>query len=479
MNIKNRTLYIADNLDVMQNIDSECIDLIYLDPPFNSNEDYQAPIGGPAEGANFKDIWREEDIRTHWIDNIGNRTPEIRKLIECSEITYDKTMPIYLTAMTIRLYEMHRILKSTGSIYYHCDDHASHYIKIAMDAIFGKDNFLNEVVWQRTSAHNNAKRYGRIHDYILYYAKNEKKRTWNTIYTPHNSKNIKSKYRYSDKIGVYRHSDLTAPNRSGKINEWKGSKPPPGRIWSAPKRSSLPKEISLPENYEKLSTAEKLDLLDKLDIICWPKNGERPYYKKYLSTTKGRKLQDVIHYDDIPPVNARAKERTGWPTQKPVPLIERFIEASSHKGDMILDPFCGCATACVAAEKLGRQWVGIDMCPDAELFTKIRLDEETMQGELGEPSKEVIVTTKPPKISDARSKNSYKNELYGEQKGLCAGCRDPHIIDNFDVDHIVPKSQQGPNTKDNYQLLCPRCHRIKGTKPQAQFLQNLKEEGYR
>ena len=160
MNIKNRTLYIADNLDIMQSIDSECIDLIYLDPPFNSNEDYQAPIGGPAAGANFKDIWREEDIRTHWIDSIGNRNPEIRKLIECSEITYDKTMPIYLTAMTIRLYEMHRILKPTGSIYYHCDDHASHYIKIALDAIFGKGNFLNEVVWERTSAHNSAKRYG-------------------------------------------------------------------------------------------------------------------------------------------------------------------------------------------------------------------------------------------------------------------------------------------------------------------------------
>ena len=294
MNIKNRTLYIADNLDVMQSIDSECVDLIYLDPPFNSNEDYQAPIGGPAAGANFKDIWRAEDIRTHWIDGIGNRNPEIRKLIECSEITYDQTMPIYLTAMTIRLYEMHRILKPTGSIYYHCDDHASHYIKIAMDAIFGKDNFLNEVVWQRTSAHNNAKRYGRIHDTILYYAKNEKKRTWNTLYTPHTPKNI-DKYRHSDKIGIHRHSDLTAPNRSGKVNEWKGLKPPPGRIWSAPRRSSLPKEISLPENYEKLSLAEKLDLLDKLNLIYWPKNGDMPRYKKYLSTTKGRKLQDVIH----------------------------------------------------------------------------------------------------------------------------------------------------------------------------------------
>ena len=164
MNVKNRTLFFADNLDIMRGIDSETIDLIYLDPPFNTKKNYRAPIGSPAEGAEFKDIWTDEDIKYEWHGEIAEQNEELYQIIQASEATYDRSMRIYLTAMAVRLFEMHRILKPTGSIYLHCDPTASHYLKLVMDSLLGKGNFRNDIVWKRHNVHNDPNRFGRIYD---------------------------------------------------------------------------------------------------------------------------------------------------------------------------------------------------------------------------------------------------------------------------------------------------------------------------
>ena len=175
MNFDNRTLFIADNLDIMRVMDSNTIDLIYLDPPFKSGKQWKAPIGSPAEGAEFKDIWTDEDIRLEWHGQIAAEHEELYQIIQASETVYDKSMKIYLTAMAVRLFEMQRILKPIGSIYLHCDPTASHYLKLIMDSLFGQENFRNEVVWQRTNTHSLGKQFGRVHDTILFYSKSRKK----------------------------------------------------------------------------------------------------------------------------------------------------------------------------------------------------------------------------------------------------------------------------------------------------------------
>ena len=212
-----RTLYIADNLDVMRGMNSGSIDLIYLDPPFNTKKQYKAPIGSPAEGLAFNDIWTDEQVEYEWYGEIAKQYEDLYRMIQTAEKSYDKSMRIYLTAMAIRLIEMQRLLKDTGSIYLHCDPTASHYLKIVMDSIFGKQNFRNEVVWQRTDAHNNAKRFGRIHDIILYYS--GENATWNIQYDADNTQEmIKKVYRYKDRRGLFCANTFLRH----KINERKG-----------------------------------------------------------------------------------------------------------------------------------------------------------------------------------------------------------------------------------------------------------------
>ena len=374
-NIQNRTLYISDNLPILRGINSECIDLIYLDPPFNTGKQWKAPIGSPAEGAEFKDIWTDEDIEKEWIGIIAEENQDLWNLIQATEQIHSKPMRIYLTAMTVRLFECHRVLKDTGSIYLHCDPTASHYLKVVMDNIFGKNNFRNEIIWKRTHAHSNSKKYGSIHDTILYYSKSQKT-IWNPIYTKHDQEYIKKFYHHQDEKGYYRTVTLTAPGttKHGESGQPWRNIDPKNRSWSAPRRESCPNHVKLPDNYESLSVHKKLDVLDNNQLIYFPQSGKIPQFKRYLSTSKGRKLQDII--TDINPLQAKSKERTGYPTQKPLALLERIIQSSSNEGDIILDPFCGCATACAAAEKLKREWIGIDISQSAEFITEYRLRTE-------------------------------------------------------------------------------------------------------
>ena len=217
-------------------------------------------------------------------------------------------------------------------------------------------------MWQRTSAHNDGNRFGRVHDIILFYSKNPRP-LWNPVYTEHDPEYVERAYRHEDERGRYQVGDLTAAGvtqRGESGQTWRGINPSTvGNHWRAPRREAWPEGVEPPENYESLSVHEKLDALDANGLIYWPPTGRVPRFKRYLSTSRGRRVHDVI--TDINPLASNSKERTGYPTQKPTGLYKRFITASSNEGDLILDPFCGCGTTLVAAEELNRHWIGIDL----------------------------------------------------------------------------------------------------------------------
>ena len=513
INVENRTLFIADNLDIMRGIDSETINLIYLDPPFNTNKQYKAPIGSKAEGAEFKDIWTDEDVRFEWHGEIAEQHQELYQVIQASETLYDKSMKIYLTAMTVRLFEMKRILKPNGSIYLHCDPTASHYLKLAMDSLFGKKNFRAEIVWQRHNAHND-KLYGAIHDTIFYYSYGEKEIP-SEVLIPLSDERIED-FDGCDEHGKYEKGDLKGPRTSeGESGKpWRGIDPAEtaDRCWSVPRTGRYAKYIEehfIP-NYRSIEGIHaRLDALDKADLIVWSSRGN-PRLKRYLTSDAGMPPQSMWY--DIPPV-AR-DEDTGYPTQKPLALLERIIRASSNEGDIVLDPFCGCATACVAAEQLGRHWIGVDISPDAEDITKIRLQDEVDDARLepGHPNwfnplTDVTVLTKPPTLTkpvetssqilieglfrlpsrdytdiELQEFRSKKHLLYGNQEGKCNGCLYPLPFRNITIDHIIPRVETGgiPDDRtENLQLLCAVCNSTKGAGSQQKLITKLREDGIR
>ena len=487
MNVENRTLFIADNLDIMRGIDSDTVDLIYLDPPFNTNEEHKAPIGTPAEGAKFKDIWTDEDVKDGWYSEIAEQYPHIHQIIQAAEHTFDHSMMIYLMAMSIRLIEMKRILKPKGSIYLHCDPTASHYLKLILDSLFGKKNFRAEIIWKRHNAHND-KTFGSIHETIFCYAP-QKIPISDEVRAPVDPNSLK-KYKKPDnrvKVhGKYITGDLTAsqPRQGESGKPWKDIKPK-NRHWSPPRTGEYAKYIEehfIP-NYRSIESPHKrLDLLDEANLIHWSKKG-KPSLKRYKNAKKGHLHQSL--WIDIKP--ARGDENTGYPTQKPLALLDRIIKASSNEGDFVLDPFCGCATACVAAEKLQRKWIGIDISPSAEVITKIRLDEASEQGALFSniQMSDVIVSSEPPIRTDTDPQEViqpklpnytiHKNDLYGKQEGFCNGCREHFRIRNLQVDHIVPQSRGGTDHPKNLQLLCQACNSTKGNGTQEELIQRLKD----
>lgn len=345
-------LYYGDNLQVLRDeIKNESVDLIYLDPPFNSNATYNVLFRSPsgeqsqAQIEAFEDTWHWGDDAERAFDEVmhGPNSEVAEMLRAMRSFLRENDMMAYLAMMAVRLLELHRVLKPTGSIYLHCDPTASHYLKILMDAVFGKEHFRNEIVWKRTSAHSSAKKFAPIHDLLLYYAKSDAP-TWNTPRVAYTPEYLDKYYRFDDGDGrLYWRADLCAAGvRHGRSGEaWRGFDPTAkGMHWKF-----------------------GVDTLDKLDAqrrIYWPKGGTGwPQYKRYREELKGKAVADL--WDDIDRINPVGSERLGYPTQKPVALLERIIEASSNPGDVVLDPFCGCGTAVHAAQKLERQWVGIDI----------------------------------------------------------------------------------------------------------------------
>jgi DNA modification methylase len=314
--IDTRIVYCGDCLEQLQRLPNGCVDLIYIDPPFNSNQDYEIFWGETKEKRAFED--RHASTRA------------------------------YIDYMRPRCTELHRVLKSTGSFYFHCDWHAGHYAKVMLDQLFGENNLLNEIVWKRTSAHANVTRkFGAVHDTIFVYGGSEEF-TWTQQYAPYDEEYLNTFFDQTDESGRrYARRDLTASMQrasSGQIYEWMGITPSPTRCWAMAK--------------------ERMDELQTQGRIHWPKKpGGMPRLKLYPEDLPGVPLSDV--WTDIRPLHNLAGERLGYPTQKPLALLERIIKASSNENDIVLDAFCGCGTALVAAQNLNRQWVGIDISPTA------------------------------------------------------------------------------------------------------------------
>lgn len=363
-------LYYGDNLDILRRyIPDDSIDLIYLDPPFSSNREYnvifknESGRKSDAQMLAFEDYWHwgpDAEAVFAYLTNTARhqgRVPDSVSTIVAALRTAigENQMMAYLVEMAVRLVEMRRVLKPTGSLYLHCDPTASHYLKVILDAIFRPENFRNEITWKRANAHNDPKRFGRVADTILYYAKGPNPK-WNSQHTQYREDYYKSHFKLDAAGRYYRTVPVDAPRHgAGSPNllyEWKGKRPASTRTWATVKAQM--------ERYE----AEGL--------LRYTKTGT-PTLLQYADDMPGVPLQSI--WTDIPPVNPQAKERVGWDTQKPLTLLERIIGASSNQGDVVLDPFCGCGTALVAAEKLQRRWIGIDITWLAIAVMRARLKE--------------------------------------------------------------------------------------------------------
>ena len=374
------TLYYGDNLDVLRrHVTDESVDLIYLDPPFKSDQDYNvlfAEQNGSRAAAQikaFEDTWRwDHDSAKSYQEVVETGPPRVSQVMQAFRLFLGGSdMMAYLSMMAPRLIELRRVLKPTGSVYLHCDPTASHYLKILMDAVFGPLFFRNEIIWKRTSAHSGAKRWGPVHDTILLYSKSETY-CWNPIYQKYTTDYLDQFYRLSDEGGRFQVGDLTGAGvRKGDSGKpWKDIDPTSvSRHWAVPNK--IVQRFIGKKDISQLSVQKKLDILDANGLIYWPPKGKMPRLKRYLDEERGVSIVDVI--TDINPIGAFATERLGYPTQKPEALLERIIEASSNKGDTVLDPFCGCGTAVVVAERLKRKWIGIDVTHLAVALMKHRL----------------------------------------------------------------------------------------------------------
>ena len=363
--ITENTLFYGDNLIILrEHIPSESVDLIYLDPPFNSSRNYNVLFKdehgteSEAQITAFEDTWHWNleaeqtytELLTEAPDHVAKMVDSLRDFIGTNQ------MMAYLVMMTARLRELYRVLKPTGTLYLHCDPTASHYLKIILDTIFTPAQFRNEIIWKRSSAHSdtaqgNVVHMGRLHDVILFYTKTDKA-TRNELYQPYNQEYVDTFYRYKDPDGRrYRLDNIAGPGGAAKGNpqyEFLGVT----RYW----------------RYSQ----ERMQELYEQGRIVQTKSGNVPAYKRYLDEMPGVPLQDV--WTDIQPIGAQATERLHYPTQKPLALLDRIIQASSNPGDVVLDPFCGCGTAIASAQKLGRKWIGIDITHLSIALQKYRME---------------------------------------------------------------------------------------------------------
>lgn len=373
---KNRLFY-GDNLDILgRYVDDESVDLIYLDPPFKSNADYNI-LFREKDGSKaasqlraFEDTWEwnAETCRAYFQFVESAETKASRALQSLRLIVGDSDMLAYLSMMAPRLVELRRVLKPTGSIYLHCDPTASHYLKLLMDGVFGAPFFRNEIIWKRNSAHSDAKQgakhYGRLTDTIFFYSKTGNV-TWNQTYRPYDDSYVQRDYRRVDSDGRrYRLDNIQGPGGAEKGNPYY--------------------EVMGVSRHWRYSRKKMQELLSEGRIVQ-TRPGAVPQYKRYLDEMPGVAVQNL--WDDVPVINNRSKEVEGYPTQKPLALLERIITVSSNEGDLVLDPFCGCGTAIEAAQKLNRRWIGIDVTQPAMVVIKRRLKrlKTTNYEVIGEP----------------------------------------------------------------------------------------------
>ena len=401
-NFLNRTLWIDDNLKVLRGINSECVDLIYLDPPFNTNRLYNAPLGSKAAGAKFDDTWTMNGVKAEWAELQEAADPAMHHTVVGAGLSAGESMQAYLLFMALRLQECYRVLKPTGSLYLHCDPTAAHYLKQMLDCVFGVKAFRNEIVWCYRGGGVPRRDFARKHDIIFRYSKG-KKVTFNV-------------------------DDVRVPYSD--------------------------------DSQERLEYTAR----------SFRASG---VYDNYKPNPKGKHPED---WWVLQPIMPSSKERTGWPTQKPLALLERIIKASSNEGDVVFDPFCGCATTMVAAERLGRRWAGVDIDEVAVGITQKRLQDESdaavhnvdLDG-LREGLPSLHLPPRPPIRTDPERPTRSPRirairwaELGKGERRPCPGCQRRKYFDDFDLDHIVPRSKGGLDADENLQLLCSSCNRIKG-----------------
>ena len=529
----NRHLYISDNYKLLQSLESESIDLITTDPPFatgkkqtsslkpplsqkeldierqilaewdinNSTDAENAGIIWPVDDwnlATYADDWHWGKVEEVWMDSLSTDWPAVKEVVEAADAAGKTGMGAFTAYMAVRLIECRRILKPTGSLYLHCDHNANSYLRGLLDAIFGSANFRNEVIWHAATKSLQKNKWAANHDSILFYAKSSATNI-KTIYIPYSDEYIATTFRHSDQHGRFGTGDLSGGKggSSEAYMEFNGATPPGSRAWAPPTADKFPDSAQalLPSNYAELDALAKCHALDKAGMIVWSKNG-KPSYKKYLDSMKGIPVGSV--FDDIPV--AKGDERTGYPTQKPWALAERIIEASSSPGDVVLDPFAGCAYTAVAAENLDRQWIACDISPRALTVLRRQFNkkgwaiggeaatEDDGQSILGfvdvqvkgsheiaerDTSADPISPTK--KLSERKFKVAASDMPEREMKLLlaevagfqCWACgfatRDVtgevvESVEHFHLDHIEPKSQGGSNYVHNRALLCAPCN---------------------
>ena len=391
------TLWTNDNLFVLSGMNSESVDLIYLDPPFNSKRMYSAPLGSKSAGASFKDMWTWQDVNEGHLERMVNEYPYLVQYVKSLEGVHSKAMMAYVTYMAQRIIEMHRVLKATGSLYFHCDATAAHYIKPVLDQVFSRDNFVRQIIWRIgwvSGYKSAAKNWARNHDVILFYVKDKSSFTFNKEYLPY------------------------------------------------------------PEGYRR-------------------RGGKKP-------TGKGFPIEDTWNCNEADVLNSIqiqsfSTEKTGYPTQKPLLLLERIIKASSNKGDIVLDPFCGCATTCVAAQRLERGWIGIDI---EEQAAPVLVDRLSDNKQVFDPNRDFLHRLDVPQRTDIKverpDKKGIKEQLYSDQNKICNGCKNEYQIKDLEIDHIVPRSRGGGDFYQNYQLLCGNCNKTKGDRPMEYLRMKIK-----
>jgi site-specific DNA-methyltransferase (adenine-specific) len=382
--ITRNTLFYGDNLPILrEHLSDESVDLIYLDPPFNSSRSYnvlfkdESGQESDAQITAFEDTWHwGKDAERTYHEIIQNAPSKVAVMLGAlREFIGANQMMAYLVMMTARLIELQRVLKPTGSIYLHCDPTASHYLKVVMDTIFGADYFTNEIIWKRADPKGHAfTRYPSTHDVILFYTKNSEA-TWNAQFSDYDPEYLESHYSNVEPETGRRYtlSDCTNPNkdRPNLTYEWKGIT----KVWRW--------------------TKEKMQELHDTGRLVYTSSG-MPRYKRYLDEMRGTPVTTI--WDDIPFINSQAQERLGYPTQKPLALLERIIQASSNEGDVVLDPFCGCGTAIAAAQKLHRKWIGIDITHLSISLMKYRMKDAFGLVE----KKDYAVVGEPEDISSAK-----------------------------------------------------------------------------
>ena len=528
----NRTLYIHDNLDILRGMNSESIDLIATDPPFNKGRDFHATPDSLAAGARFQDRWSwEQDVHPDWVDSIKDDQPALYELIDfvVAGLGNDsktrrknggrEDLAAFLCWLGVRVIEMRRVLKPTGSLYLHCDPTASHYIKAMLDGIFGHQQFRNEIIWERSRGRTSGNHWGNTTDSIFYYSKSNN-RVWKDTLKPSHLAVFGTtadalKQQYPDATFVQHIREATnalakatafpvqdeirrmheslaafqarlnakttkvsltgAGKRNGESGKnWRGYNPTDkGRHWAVPKNGRFADWIDANAiaGYKSIENPhDRLDALDEAGLIHWSDNGT-PTAIRPAEADAGVKVNNLWY--DINRLSGTDAEKVGYPTQKPVDLYKRIIAASSNEGDLVLDPFCGCATTLIAAETLNRNWIGIDLWEHAAT---------TLQQRIGFP---VHARREPPVRTDDEadagvslpsinrrqrraepwmrlSHADMRDILYAAQDGVCAGCGRKLHIRFMQLDHMQPRADGGANTIDNRVMLCSPCNGAKG-----------------